>query len=261
MFCNMDPKVRLLNEYFRLLGLGTYHASMSTIEDVSFTLSNELWRISSVNFNYSMCSTYPFALLIPKSIRWHDWSYNGLFLGAINYSIVILITMHCAFISVMMRFSRPVHFVHVVGFQQLHGVIQVSINLRFTLNNVVCINPIRLLVVSSYNWLIVRNWGCSSTLISTTCWPHDESQKVTQATLFMLQTVTYYYYANYCCCYLYLYSGSSKPLYSMISLSRYRVYTHFWQKTYSINALIFCSNTDEKLVAALCTQFAGGQRR
>ncbi|XP_031096252.1 phosphatidylinositol-3-phosphatase myotubularin-1-like isoform X1 [Ipomoea triloba] len=68
MFCNMDPKVRLLNEYFRLLGLGTYHASMSTIEDVSFTLSNELWRISSVNFNYSMCSTYPFALLIPKSI-------------------------------------------------------------------------------------------------------------------------------------------------------------------------------------------------
>ncbi|VFQ68161.1 unnamed protein product [Cuscuta campestris] len=68
MFVNGDPNVRLLNEYFRLLGLRSYHASLRTIEDGSFTLSNEWWRISNVNFNYSLCSTYPFALLVPKSI-------------------------------------------------------------------------------------------------------------------------------------------------------------------------------------------------
>lgn len=68
-FSNMSPKVRLLNEYFRLLGLGSNHASTETIEDGSFTLSNEWWRISSVNSNYTMCATYPFALLTPNSIR------------------------------------------------------------------------------------------------------------------------------------------------------------------------------------------------
>ncbi|CAI9091254.1 OLC1v1026225C1 [Oldenlandia corymbosa var. corymbosa] len=67
-FMNSDPKVRLLDEYFRLLGLSSYHASIRMIEDGSFTLSNELWRISSVNSSYSMCPTYPFALLVPRSI-------------------------------------------------------------------------------------------------------------------------------------------------------------------------------------------------
>ncbi|XP_051116205.1 phosphatidylinositol-3-phosphatase myotubularin-1 isoform X5 [Andrographis paniculata] len=68
-FSNTNPKVRLLNEYFRLLGLGgSYSASSRTIEDGSFTLSNEWWRISSVNSNYTMCPTYPFALLVPNSI-------------------------------------------------------------------------------------------------------------------------------------------------------------------------------------------------
>ncbi|XP_028094057.1 phosphatidylinositol-3-phosphatase myotubularin-1 isoform X2 [Camellia sinensis] len=66
---NTNPKVRLLNEYFRLLGMGSYQASTSTIEDGSFTLSNEWWRISGVNSNYTMCPTYPFALIVPKSIR------------------------------------------------------------------------------------------------------------------------------------------------------------------------------------------------
>ncbi|KAH6761899.1 Myotubularin-like phosphatases II superfamily [Perilla frutescens var. hirtella] len=67
-FSNKNPKVRLLNEYFRLLGLGSYRASSRTIEDGSYTLSNEWWRISNVNSNYTMCPTYPFALLIPNSI-------------------------------------------------------------------------------------------------------------------------------------------------------------------------------------------------
>ncbi|XAR52290.1 phosphatidylinositol-3,5-bisphosphate 3-phosphatase [Bertholletia excelsa] len=67
-FHNTNPKVRLLNEYSRLLGMGSYQASTSIIEDGSFKLSNDLWRISSVNSNYTMCPTYPFALLLPKSI-------------------------------------------------------------------------------------------------------------------------------------------------------------------------------------------------
>uniref|UniRef100_A0A162A3V2 phosphatidylinositol-3,5-bisphosphate 3-phosphatase n=1 Tax=Daucus carota subsp. sativus TaxID=79200 RepID=A0A162A3V2_DAUCS len=67
-FSNTNPKVRLLNEYFRLLGVGPYNASLSLIEERSFTVSNDSWRISDVNFNYTMCPTYPFALLVPKSI-------------------------------------------------------------------------------------------------------------------------------------------------------------------------------------------------
>ncbi|XP_049379211.1 phosphatidylinositol-3-phosphatase myotubularin-1-like isoform X1 [Solanum stenotomum] len=67
-FSNTNPKVRLLNEYCRLLGMGFYQASIRAIEDGAFTLSNEWWRISSVNCNYTMSSTYPFALLLPKSI-------------------------------------------------------------------------------------------------------------------------------------------------------------------------------------------------
>lgn len=64
-----NPKVRLLNEYFRLLGLGSQHASARTIEDMPFTVSNEWWRISDVNCTYTMCPTYPSALVVPNSIR------------------------------------------------------------------------------------------------------------------------------------------------------------------------------------------------
>ncbi|GLT66746.1 hypothetical protein SLA2020_390970 [Shorea laevis] len=67
-FSNTNPKMRLLNEYFRLLGRGFHHASTSMIEDKSFTFSNDLWRITDINSNYTMCQTYPFALVIPKSI-------------------------------------------------------------------------------------------------------------------------------------------------------------------------------------------------
>lgn len=66
-FSNTDPTVRLLNEYFRLLGI-SYNASTGSIKDGSFTLSNEWWRISAVNSTYTMCPTYPFALLVPKCI-------------------------------------------------------------------------------------------------------------------------------------------------------------------------------------------------
>ncbi|KAG6630678.1 hypothetical protein CIPAW_13G035500 [Carya illinoinensis] len=67
-FNNTNPRVRLLNEYFRLLGKGSYCASMSMIENGSFTLYNDMWRISSINSNYTMCQSYPFALIVPKGI-------------------------------------------------------------------------------------------------------------------------------------------------------------------------------------------------
>ncbi|KAJ6717559.1 MYOTUBULARIN-RELATED [Salix purpurea] len=67
-FTNANPKVRLLNECFRLLGKGFCSASIDMIDKGSYTLSNELWRISNVNSNYIMCPSYPFALIVPKSI-------------------------------------------------------------------------------------------------------------------------------------------------------------------------------------------------
>lgn len=67
-FKNTSPMVRLLDEYFRLIGKASHHASMDMIESGSFTLSNDLWRISGVNSSYTICQSYPFALVVPKSI-------------------------------------------------------------------------------------------------------------------------------------------------------------------------------------------------
>ncbi|KAL4576781.1 hypothetical protein LXL04_012880 [Taraxacum kok-saghyz] len=67
-----NPKVRLVNEYYRLLGLGSLESSIGSIEDGLFKLHNDWWRISDVNASYNMCNTYPFALLVPKSIRDKD---------------------------------------------------------------------------------------------------------------------------------------------------------------------------------------------
>ncbi|XP_030962195.1 phosphatidylinositol-3-phosphatase myotubularin-1-like isoform X1 [Quercus lobata] len=67
-FKNSNPKERLLTEYFRLLGKGSFCPSKTMIEDGSFTFSNDLWRISSINSNYAMCQSYPFALIVPKGI-------------------------------------------------------------------------------------------------------------------------------------------------------------------------------------------------
>ncbi|XP_076902060.1 phosphatidylinositol-3-phosphatase myotubularin-1-like isoform X2 [Bidens hawaiensis] len=71
-FSNTSPRVRLVNEYLRLLGVESRHSSLSTIESGSFTSSNNWWRISDINATYEMCSTYPFSLLLPKSIRDED---------------------------------------------------------------------------------------------------------------------------------------------------------------------------------------------
>lgn len=65
---NLNPKLRLLREYARLLGYGSYNVpSIATVEDL-LLLSNERWRISKINSNYTLCSTYPFSLIVPRSI-------------------------------------------------------------------------------------------------------------------------------------------------------------------------------------------------
>ncbi|CAI9296194.1 unnamed protein product [Lactuca saligna] len=71
-FSNTSPRVRLVNEYIRLLGMESHIPSVTSIEDGSFTLSNDWWRISDINANYDMCPTYPSSLLLPKSIRDED---------------------------------------------------------------------------------------------------------------------------------------------------------------------------------------------
>ncbi|XP_021731457.1 phosphatidylinositol-3-phosphatase myotubularin-1-like isoform X2 [Chenopodium quinoa] len=64
-----NPRVRLLDEYFRLLGIRShFRPSDNMIDEGSYTLSNNWWRISSINSNYTLCATYPFALIFPKSI-------------------------------------------------------------------------------------------------------------------------------------------------------------------------------------------------
>ncbi|XP_074558064.1 phosphatidylinositol-3-phosphatase myotubularin-1 [Curcuma longa] len=67
-FKNSNPKLRLLKEYYRLLGKGSINVSSTAVEDGSLSVSNVLWRVTSINYNYTLCSTYPFAVIVPKSI-------------------------------------------------------------------------------------------------------------------------------------------------------------------------------------------------
>lgn len=69
-FKNSNPKLRLLKEYYRLLGKGSINISSTAVEDGSLSVSNVLWRVTSINYNYTLCSTYPFAVIVPKSIRY-----------------------------------------------------------------------------------------------------------------------------------------------------------------------------------------------
>uniref|UniRef100_A0A0E0IFQ3 Myotubularin phosphatase domain-containing protein n=1 Tax=Oryza nivara TaxID=4536 RepID=A0A0E0IFQ3_ORYNI len=60
-----DPKMRLLKEYHRLFRKWFPHSGSEFEKD----LRNEWWRVSKVNSTYSLCSTYPSALIVPRSIR------------------------------------------------------------------------------------------------------------------------------------------------------------------------------------------------
>ncbi|XP_057470447.1 phosphatidylinositol-3-phosphatase myotubularin-1 isoform X1 [Actinidia eriantha] len=104
-FGNTNPMVRLLNEYFRLLGMVSYHASTSIIEEGSFTLSNEWWRISAVNSNYTMCPTYPFALLVPKCISDEEVLQASTFRGRCRLPVISW--CHPGNGAVLARSSQP----------------------------------------------------------------------------------------------------------------------------------------------------------
>ncbi|XP_020253288.1 phosphatidylinositol-3-phosphatase myotubularin-1-like isoform X2 [Asparagus officinalis] len=68
---NSNPKSRLLDEYHRLLGKRFFHASSDNTQD-EYSMSNDFWRITSVNSDYTLCATYPSSLIIPKNIRDED---------------------------------------------------------------------------------------------------------------------------------------------------------------------------------------------
>ncbi|XP_006660379.1 phosphatidylinositol-3-phosphatase myotubularin-1-like [Oryza brachyantha] len=63
-----DPKMRLLKEYHRLFRKWFPHSGSEFEKD----LRNEWWRVTKVNSNYSLCSTYPSALIVPRSISDED---------------------------------------------------------------------------------------------------------------------------------------------------------------------------------------------
>ncbi|CAN6438647.1 unnamed protein product [Victoria cruziana] len=67
-FKSSNPKARLLNEYLRMLEKDQSHVSGSLWEDKKFLVANKWWRISNVNSNYMMCTTYPSILIVPSCI-------------------------------------------------------------------------------------------------------------------------------------------------------------------------------------------------
>ncbi|KAJ4805511.1 Myotubularin [Rhynchospora pubera] len=63
-FKNSNPKLRLLKEYYRFFGKRLLHLP----EDESYIISNDRWRMTTINSNYTLCPTYPSVLVVPKSI-------------------------------------------------------------------------------------------------------------------------------------------------------------------------------------------------
>ncbi|KAI9124633.1 hypothetical protein K1719_004555 [Acacia pycnantha] len=104
-FTNSSPKVRLLDEYFRLLGKRFYCASVNMIESESFILSNDLWRISKVNSNYNVCPSYPFALIVPKTISDDEVQQASSFRGRCRFPVVSW--CHPGTGAVLARSSQP----------------------------------------------------------------------------------------------------------------------------------------------------------
>ncbi|KAG8087652.1 hypothetical protein GUJ93_ZPchr0010g10722, partial [Zizania palustris] len=66
-----DPKMRLLKEYHRIFRNHSPHFK-STVSKFENDLCNDWWRVTKVNSNYSLCSTYPSALIVPSSISDED---------------------------------------------------------------------------------------------------------------------------------------------------------------------------------------------
>ncbi|XP_039133486.1 LOW QUALITY PROTEIN: phosphatidylinositol-3-phosphatase myotubularin-1-like [Dioscorea cayenensis subsp. rotundata] len=87
-FSNANPKLRLLNEYFRLLGKDSVLASGSMIGDRSLNISNEWWRVTAVNNSYTLCTTYPSSLILPKSISDEEVLQASTFRGRSRVPVI-----------------------------------------------------------------------------------------------------------------------------------------------------------------------------
>eukprot|EP01018_Ginkgo_biloba_P011818 Gb_21807 [translate_table: standard] len=68
MFKNSDPRVRLYQEYLRLLGENTSTSTGSFHKERTSPASNKWWRITDVNSNYTLCPTYPSLFITPLNI-------------------------------------------------------------------------------------------------------------------------------------------------------------------------------------------------
>ncbi|RID72971.1 hypothetical protein BRARA_B00146 [Brassica rapa] len=104
-FGDKNPKERLLNEYFRLLGKGSLRASMNMIKDGSFSVSNDFWRITDLNSNYNLCPTYPFALMVPKSISDEELTQASTFRA--KSRLPVISWCHPGTGAVIARSSQP----------------------------------------------------------------------------------------------------------------------------------------------------------
>ncbi|XP_078434273.1 phosphatidylinositol-3-phosphatase myotubularin-1-like isoform X2 [Wolffia australiana] len=104
-FGNSDPRLRLLDEYFRLLGKTSVRATPDMIRDISFSKFNQWWRISAVNSSYSMCSTYPFALIFPKFISDDEIRLASSFRG--RSRLPVISWCHPGTGAVIARSSQP----------------------------------------------------------------------------------------------------------------------------------------------------------
>ncbi|KAK8965285.1 hypothetical protein KSP40_PGU013250 [Platanthera guangdongensis] len=104
-FVNANPKLRLMKEYLRLLGKGSLSILSNKIDDGSLNVSNELWRISSINSGYSLCSTYPSSLIVPRSISDEEIQQAALFRG--RGRLPVISWCHSVTGAVLARSSQP----------------------------------------------------------------------------------------------------------------------------------------------------------
>ncbi|XP_020581682.1 phosphatidylinositol-3-phosphatase myotubularin-1 [Phalaenopsis equestris] len=104
-FSNINPRFRLIKEYLRLLGKGSLSMSSKKIDDGSLIVSNELWRLTTVNSRYSLCSTYPSSLIVPKSISDEELQQAASFRG--RGRLPVISWCHAGTGAVLARSSQP----------------------------------------------------------------------------------------------------------------------------------------------------------
>ncbi|KAL0904168.1 hypothetical protein M5K25_026242 [Dendrobium thyrsiflorum] len=104
-FSNINPKLRLIKEYLRLLGKDSLSISSKKIDEGSIIVSNDWWRISTINSGYSLCSTYPSSLIVPRSISDEELQQAASFRG--RGRLPVISWCHAGTGAVLARSSQP----------------------------------------------------------------------------------------------------------------------------------------------------------